>query len=70
MFYLILCSVILWEFDILSSATTQAIPPCDPDTEDDELDNVLPPVDLHQATDCLICQQIQPAWWTSIHIEC
>ena len=44
-------NAILWEFDILSSATTQAIPPCDPDT-DDELDNVRSPVDLHQATDC------------------
>ena len=45
-------NVNLWEFDIFSSATTQAIPICDPDTEDDELDNALPPVDLHQATDC------------------
>jgi hypothetical protein len=44
----------LWEFDILSSATSQAIPPHVPDSQDDELDNVLPPVDLHQrhATEC------------------
>ena len=44
----------MWEFDILSSPTTQGIPPCDPDSQDDELDNVLPPVDLHQnqKTDC------------------
>ena len=40
--------------DILSSPTTQGIPPCDRDSQDDELDNVLPPVDLHQnqKTDC------------------
>ena len=44
----------LWEFDILSSATTQTIPPREPEAEDDELDNVLPPIDLHHhhATDC------------------
>ncbi len=37
----------MWEFDILSSATSQAIPPRVPD-------NVLPPVDLHphHATEC------------------
>jgi hypothetical protein len=28
------------------------IPPCDPDSQDDELDSVLPPIDLHQPTDC------------------
>ena len=44
----------LWEFDILSSAAAQTIPPREPEAEDDELDNVLPPIDLHQhhATDC------------------
>ncbi len=44
----------MWEFDILSSATSQAIPPRVPDSQDDELDNVLPPEDLHQhhATEC------------------
>jgi hypothetical protein len=30
----------LWEFDI------------DPDSQDDELDSVLPPIELHQPTDC------------------
>ena len=38
-------NIILWEFDILSSPRTQAIPPCEPDSQDDELDNVFPPVD-------------------------
>ena len=56
------------EFDILSSATTQAIPPCDPDTEDDELDSVLPPVDLQQATDCNCFNlQTNPACLVNIH---
>ena len=39
----------LLEFDI---STSQAIPPCDPDSQDDELDSVLPPIKLHQPTDC------------------
>jgi hypothetical protein len=42
----------LWEFDISTSPTSQAIPPCDPDSQDDEQDSVLPPIDLHQPTDC------------------
>ena len=40
-------NIILWEFDILSSPRTQAIPPRDPDSQDDELDNV-----IHQKTGC------------------
>ena len=46
--------VILWELDILSSPISQSIPPRDPHSKDDELDNILPPIDLHQhqATDC------------------
>ena len=46
--------VILWELDILSTPISQSIPPRDPDSKDDELDNILPPIDLHQhqATDC------------------
>jgi hypothetical protein len=43
----------LWEFDISTSPTSQAIPPCDPDIQDDELDSVLPPIELHQPTDCI-----------------
>ena len=35
-------NVMLWEFDISASPTSQAIPPCDPDSQDDELDSVLP----------------------------
>jgi hypothetical protein len=42
----------LLEFDISTSPTSQAIPPCDPDSQDDELDSVLPPIKLHQPTDC------------------
>ena len=44
----------LWEFDISTSPTSQAILPCqcDPDSQDDELDSVLPPIELHQPTDC------------------
>ena len=42
----------LWKFDISTSPTSQAIPPCDPDSQDDELDSALPPIDLHQPTDC------------------
>ena len=58
----------MWEFEILSSATTQAIPPCDPDTKDDELDNVLSPVDLHQITDCNCLNLLtNPACLVSIH---
>ena len=58
----------MWEFDILSSATTQAIPPCDPDSEDDELNNALPPVDLHQATDCNCFNMLtNPACLVDIH---
>ena len=34
-------NIILWEFDILSSPRTQAIPPRDPDSQGDELDNVV-----------------------------
>jgi hypothetical protein len=41
-----------WEFDISTSPTSQAIPPCDPDSQDDELDSVLPRIKLHQPTDC------------------
>ena len=42
----------LLEFDISTSPTSQAIPPCDPDSQDDELDSVLSPIKLHQPTDC------------------
>ena len=28
------------------------IPPCDPDSQDDELDSVLSPIELHRPTDC------------------
>ena len=39
-------NVVLWEFDISTSPTSQAILPCqcDPDSQDDELDSVLPPI--------------------------
>ena len=42
----------MWDFDILTSQTSQAVPPCDPDIENAELDSVLPPIDLHQPTNC------------------
>ena len=47
-------NVVLWEFDISTSPTSQAILPCqcDPDSQDDELDSVLPPIELHLPTDC------------------
>jgi hypothetical protein len=32
------------EFDILSSPTSKSIPPRDPNSQDDKLDNILPPL--------------------------
>jgi hypothetical protein len=58
----------LWEFDISTSPTSQAIPPCDPDSQEDELDSVLPPIDLHQPTDCNCFNlPINPVCLTDIH---
>ena len=47
-------NVVLREFYISTSPTSQAILPsqCDPDSQDDELDSILPPIELHLPTDC------------------
>ena len=42
----------MWEFHISTSPTSQAIPPWDPDSQDDEPDSLLPPIELHRLTDC------------------
>ena len=42
----------LWEFDILTSPTSQPVPPHVPETSDEHLDDSLPPVNLELPASC------------------
>ena len=44
--------VMLWEFDILPSPTSQPVPPHVPETSDEHLDDSLPPVNLELPASC------------------
>ena len=44
--------IMLWEFDILLSPTSQPVPPHVPETSDEHLDDSLPPVNLELAASC------------------